>query len=979
MRAAPGVPGRSVRLDPENQQAWLGDRVLALSPKAFSVLRCLVERAGRLVTKQELLDAVWPDVTVSEGVLTTCVREIRKQLRDRAHAPRYVETVHGRGYRFMEASTAPIRGAPAAQDKGVARGGAPLVGREAELAQLGAWLGKSLAAERQIVFVAGEAGIGKTALVDRFLERLDDSVVRVGRGQCLERYGADEPYFPVLELLGRLGQDAGGERLVELLRRHAPSWLAQLPSLVTPEDLEALERRTVGVTAGRMLREFAEAIEAATHDFPLILVLEDLHWSDHATVSLVSLLAQRREPARLLLIGTYRPVDVIVREHPLKEVKQSLRMRRQCDELALEGLSEAEVGEYLTQRFSAAEPGAFRRVASIIHRRTEGNPLFMVNLGDTLVARELLVQRQERWELAGALEDIAEAVPESLREMIEQQLERCDVREQRALEAASVVGAEFSGAAVAAALELDVEAAEERCRRLARRGQFLHARGREDWPDGTVTTRYGFLHAAYSEVLYDRLTAPTRVALHRRIGERLEAGNYGRTADIAAELAAHFEEGRDPDRAVEYLQQAAESAIQGRAYVEAAHLLTRALEQLRIQQETGEQRVRKELELQSALAMSLSRTEGYSALEAEKAYRRTRELCEQTMDLHRLCFALLGLFDLYTVRAELDAAYDIGDELLSAASRISEPVFVIGGHFALGMTSFNRGEFVEAAQHLERGIAFDVSHPERSAPPNQDPGAACRSFAALTLWFLGHPDRSLAMASDALTVARRRGQPFDVAFASHFAAWLHQLRGDWRAAREHAETVIALSDDHGFKYFRGLAEVLHGWQLARERDGTQGIEQMLRGIDACRTAGVKIAIPHFQSMLADVYHREQRTDEALAAVSVGLSEAADTGGHSYDAELHRLRGEVLLAQTSRPAAARESEAESCFASAIEVARRQNAKSWELRATTCLSRLLSARGETERARELLAGIYGSFVEGFDTVDLVEAKSLLESVG
>jgi predicted ATPase len=336
------------------------------------------------------------------------------------------------------------------------------VGREAESQQLCGWLERALCGERQVVFVTGEAGIGKTTLMEAFLDQVAaDGNLWIARGQCIEHYGVGEAYLPILDALGRLCRDSEGERLVPLLRQYAPTWLVQLPWLLNATDREGLQREIFGATRERMLREMAETIEAFTIETALVLVLEDLQWSDYSTLDLVSFLARRRELARLLVIGTYRPVDVIVGEHPLKAVKRELEVHGQCVDLPLEVLSEADVAAYLAARFPANSLPT--ELAQLIYRRTDGNPLFIVNVVEDLIAQGVIGQREGQWELGATLEDIEVGVPESIQQMIAQQLERLSAEEQQVLEAASVAGVEFSAAAVAAALETEVAQVEERC------------------------------------------------------------------------------------------------------------------------------------------------------------------------------------------------------------------------------------------------------------------------------------------------------------------------------------------------------------------------------------------------------------------------------------------------------------------------------------------------------------------------------------
>src|SRR5262245_34810095 len=561
-------------LDPVNEQLWRETQVLELRPKTFSVLRHLADRPGRLVTKDELLDAVWGQTAVSDTVLKSCILELRKALGDDAQAPKYIATVHRRGYRFIAVTTgagsalqSEAHGAPIRPTASVP---VRIAGRATELTELHRHLATAMTGERQIVFVTGEPGIGKTALVEAFLDQIDDRDLWIGRGQCIEQYGAGEAYLPILDALGRLCRQRGGEHIVGLLARHAPTWLVQMPALLAAADLETLQRTVAGATRDRMLREMAEALEVLSAEQPLILWLEDLHWSDVSTLELLAMLGRRREPARLLLFGTYRPVDVIVRGHPLRGVKHELELYGKCVDLALQLLTDEAVAEFLVLRFgTAASTASFRQLAQEIHRRTEGNPLFVVNVVHDIVRRGGLEQVEEQWVMTPRADAAAARLPESLRQMVERQLDDLGDAERGVLEVASVAGAEFSATAVAVGLEAPVEEVEERCATLARREQFLQPCRSEEWPDGTVAAAYGFRHALYGEVTYASVPAGRRAQLHRRIGERIELAYGARAAEVAAQLAVHFERGNDAARAVHHLRQAAANALRRNAHREA--------------------------------------------------------------------------------------------------------------------------------------------------------------------------------------------------------------------------------------------------------------------------------------------------------------------------------------------------------------------------------------------------------------------------
>jgi predicted ATPase/DNA-binding winged helix-turn-helix (wHTH) protein len=531
------------RLDPAPPSLWRGDQLLPLPPKPLAVLAYLVGHAGHVVTKEALLEAVWPDTVVTEGVLKTCLGQIRQALGDQAKSPKYIATVHRRGYRFI-ASVAVAEGfqttdialparSPAFEVQSqctmsVSHTPALMVGRESELARLHQWWARALKGERQVVVVTGEAGIGKTSVLNAFAAQAAGvEPVWIGRGQCIEQYGAGEAYLPLLEALGRLCRGVNGDRLIELLHQYAPSWLIQLPALMSAADFEALQRRGSGTTRERMLRELAEAVEVLTAERPLLLMLEDLHWSDSSTIEWLAYVARRLDWARLLILATYRPVDAIVRAHPVRPVMQELQRQGRCAELVLPYLAETGVAAYLARRFG--EEALPAELARALGQRTGGNPLFLVMVVDELVRQGVLRESAGHWEMPDGLEAVAPGIPESLRHLIEQQLEQLEATDRGLLEAASVAGTEFSATTVAVAVGDVEEAVEAHCDAMARRGQFLRALGVMNWPDGTVTAQYAFMHALFQEIVYARLPVSRRIRWHRQIGARLEVG-YGAEA-----------------------------------------------------------------------------------------------------------------------------------------------------------------------------------------------------------------------------------------------------------------------------------------------------------------------------------------------------------------------------------------------------------------------------------------------------------------
>jgi predicted ATPase len=377
------------------------------------------------------------------------------------------------------------------------------VGRQGEVDALESWCQRAATGRRQLVFVSGEAGVGKTTVVDLFVARLAArSEVRSVRGMCVEQHGEGEPYLPLLEALGQLGRGPEGADVLAALRRYAPLWLGQLPGLLSETELARLQPRVHGATPARMLRELAEALEALTADRPLVVVLEDLHWSDRSTVEFLAYLGQRQAPARLLVLGTYRPVEVMLQAHSLRRTLQELYGRGQAVELRLEFLPTEDVAAYVAGRLGGPIVPA---LAAFVHVRTDGNALFMVNIVEHLVQQGLVVRRAGQWTLRDKSEGKLASLPEGVRQLLGRRLEALPPETQRVLEAASVVGETFAVAAVAAGVQGQVADVEALCEGLAAQHHVIDDTGLTMWPDGTSSGNYRFQHALYQQVLYERL------------------------------------------------------------------------------------------------------------------------------------------------------------------------------------------------------------------------------------------------------------------------------------------------------------------------------------------------------------------------------------------------------------------------------------------------------------------------------------------
>ena len=568
------------RLDTVNQCLWRRtdggeEERIRLPPRPFALLRHLVENPGRLVTEDEILAAVWPKLYVQPESIKTQLHQIRKVLGDDPKNPRYIETLPRRGHQFI----APVRQGPAA-DSAVQKRSTQgnVVGRELESSQLRDSLRGALRGERQVVFVTGEPGIGKTTLVDEFQRQalIDVPALRIGRGQCIEAFGGTEAYYPFLEALGQLCVRSGAASIVETLASQAPTWLVQFPALLTERHRQVLRQEILGATRERMVRELGTALETITAEAPLLLVLEDLQWGDHSTIDLISALARRRLPGRLMLITTSRPTDLLSADHPLKELKQDLLVRQLCHQIALEPLAEAQVAEYV--RDASPQSSSPNGLAELVYRHSGGNPLFMVATLDHLAQRGFIAKENDSWKLTAPLEELDVGVPDTLRQLIETQIERLSKEEQRALEVASLQGATFSPGICAAVINAEAETYESLYNSMAQRRRIVRTAGIQRHADGSISSRYEFLHALYREVLYRRQAPVRRANLHQRIGERLEILYSQQLRELGSALAHHFEQSADWPRTVKYLQLAADAAEQRFGHREAIGLLQRGLE-----------------------------------------------------------------------------------------------------------------------------------------------------------------------------------------------------------------------------------------------------------------------------------------------------------------------------------------------------------------------------------------------------------------
>ena len=949
-----------------------GEEEIPLRPKALSVLAYLARRSGRMVSKNELHEQIWGTAQVSDAQLRVIVREIRAALDDDAKDPCYLETVPRRGYRFRvgrDMSSGLERNAEphvAAHDQS-----RQIFGRQKELEYLLNRYLRAAKGERQLVFVGGEPGIGKTTLVEEFLQRVERRPRTTGVvGRCAMSFGAGEAYGPVLDAFGRLARQTGGVELRALLSRCAPMWLVQMPALVESDSLERLQQQVQGATGERMVRELNDALDNLTYHSTLVLVLEDVHWSDVATMEVLASIVQRSERGRLMILATYRPAEMAVRAPHLRETIAELSAKGLCERLDLELLNEHDVAAYVAARLDGQ---VSPEVAASVFQRSGGNALFMVNVLEHLTKTRAVHREDDRWVLRDSASVLTQ-IPEGLRPFLKQRLDDLSAEERQSLEVAASVGADFAAAAVAAGLDgsQDRERVESCLESLASRGTLIAADGVTDWPDGTLSACYRFSHALYREELYQGIPEARRIRTHKRLGEALQSAYGPRAPELASILAQHFDRGRDYEQAATYWKLAGNQALARHGYHEAAGDLQRALDAFEKVTPRAESSRREantanalddglqwELDVCTSLSTTLIATRGYSDPEVRRFNDRAAALFDQLTHPTQQLPTLYNLFAFHFVAAELQESSEFVRRIskLTAESRNVEHRLVTSN--VTMQNEFLLGELAASgnACHDVMSLHDPECHGHLASSYGQeDPAVICMSFDVWRLWLIGSPDQAVVRAGEAVALAERLRQPYAAALASVFTTGVHQFRGEAAKVRREAEVLQKLTIDYGFPMLLAIGEVLDGWAVAA--GGAEGLAQMEKGLDAWRSTGAYLFTPYLLGLIAETQLSFGLTDAARETLTEALAQVEKSQECWWEAELHRLEGELLVATG-------DSGAEVCFQRALEVARRQGARSLSLRAALSLSKL---SGQGREALQQLGKLADGFAEGYDTTDL-----------
>lgn len=937
------------RVDLAEETLQRGSRLIRLRPKAWAVLRYLLEHPGRLVRKEEIFRAVWPETAVTDDSLSLAIREIRKALGETGRSSEILRTEHKRGFRFIpvvtsgqprppQAARHPSTAAPRAPKEHVQKARL-LVGRQGELASVHDAYRRACQGQSQVVFLSGEAGIGKTSLLDSFLGSLQQPARKakresrqqppvIARACCVNQYGNTGTFAPIIDLLSELWRTQPA--LKPVLRRLVPWWVSQIPG--APQRGQS----SGASNPSRAVSDLVHALASVAASQALILVLDDMEWSDAGSIDVVSRLASRPTPARLLLLVGYRPSDSIVRKSPLPSVCRELLYKRRAQEIRLGPLNRAAVDQYLQTRLRLKQiPAQVSR--SLLHY-SEGHPFFLSALVDALLEKSPAPPSEAA--LLNHVSQLAGRAPTTIQTMIEAKLTQLSGPELQLLEAASVLGLHFDLQALSAVLQLEEEQVSDLCTNLIHQGRFLE---RLDSGDQTDRQELRFQHSLYRTVLYDQLAHARRTALHRRAANHLEASGAkrGQQPNQSAILATHLERAGEHLRAVVVLQQSADRSSTRQAHGEAVAALQQSLAVIERSPQSIDSQTR-HLALSVSLAAAMVRDRGFVHPQLPQVLQEIvgTSYSSDLQAAHLVAYS--GLHLAHFFRGQIRASREACEHLQAIANKTSLPLYQVLADVSLGWNCLAAGDLGRAQALLRSGELLEANLPSAtvdSGLPTPKPLAALGM--ALTMALLGETKAGRALADSACSSIEPDRHPIERASALVLSAIVHLTCGSFREAAKRAAQAVKIARSSPIRMWTLAAEVVQATAQAQMQPSTALLTRVTQDLARYQGEGYALLCPMVLVTAAEAALRLRQRKAATGFLEQALHLVESGGERFWEAEIYRVQALATANLSAR---------EQLLRQAIEVAHEQQSLLLEQRSMTHLSNLLVAtkrQGEAAR--------------------------------